>query len=156
MANQKISELTALTGATAATGDTLPIVDTDAGTTKKITVDELRQGLALLSPQYAGIIEQDGTTAAPTDTVMVNGLGTTMTWTRVSAGRYRVTAGAAVFTSGKTMARICGYPFGLGNEALFGVRVQSTTQVDIYVRDFGGTLTDGLAEAQVFIYVFPS
>src|SRR5690242_12730935 len=46
MANTKISGLTALTGANVDTAnDLLPIVDTSATTTKKITIDELRKAL---------------------------------------------------------------------------------------------------------------
>lgn len=41
MADAKISELTALTGANVATDDELPIVDTDAGSTKRIIASEL-------------------------------------------------------------------------------------------------------------------
>jgi hypothetical protein len=43
MADTKITNLTALTGANTATGDLLPIVDVSASSTKKITIDELRQ-----------------------------------------------------------------------------------------------------------------
>ena len=42
MADTKISDLTALTGANTAPGDLLAIVDTDAATTKKITRQELQ------------------------------------------------------------------------------------------------------------------
>jgi hypothetical protein len=47
MANTKISELTALAGADLAAADVLPVVDTSATTTKKITVTELKTGLGI-------------------------------------------------------------------------------------------------------------
>ena len=45
MADKKISELDALTGATVATDDRLVIVDTSAGLTKSITIDEFKNAL---------------------------------------------------------------------------------------------------------------
>ena len=45
MADKKISELTALTGADTATDDQLVIVDTSAGLTKSITVAEFQNAL---------------------------------------------------------------------------------------------------------------
>lgn len=48
MADTKISALTALTGVNVDTAaDVLPIVDTDAATTKKILIDELRTALGI-------------------------------------------------------------------------------------------------------------
>ena len=46
MADQKISELTAITGANTADDDVLVIVDTSASQTKKITLGELENALA--------------------------------------------------------------------------------------------------------------
>lgn len=43
MADQKISDLTALTGASVADTDVLPIVDTSASVTKKVTIDEFNK-----------------------------------------------------------------------------------------------------------------
>ena len=45
MADKKISELTALTGANVATDDQLVIVDTSAALTKNITIDEFKNAL---------------------------------------------------------------------------------------------------------------
>lgn len=54
MANQKISALTALTGAnTDALADVMPIVDTSAGSTKKILVSELAQAILVLGTAQA-------------------------------------------------------------------------------------------------------
>ena len=54
MANQKISALTALTGANVdALADVMPIVDTSAATTKKILVSELTQAQFVLSTAQA-------------------------------------------------------------------------------------------------------
>ena len=46
MADKKISDLTAITGANTADDDLLVIVDTSAGETKRITLGELENGLA--------------------------------------------------------------------------------------------------------------
>lgn len=51
---------------------------------------------------YQAIITQSGT-SAPSATVFLNELGTTMTWGRTSAGIYTLTAGNAVFTASKTV-----------------------------------------------------
>ena len=51
MADKKISALTALAGADVTDSDTLPIVDSSAGATKKITAAELAAGLALRQQQ---------------------------------------------------------------------------------------------------------
>lgn len=54
MANQKISALTALTGAnTEQLADVLPIVDNSAGQTKKILVSELGQALFVIGTEQA-------------------------------------------------------------------------------------------------------
>ena len=53
MADLKISALTALTGANTATDDVLPIVDTSATETKKITRNELAGAVALALQQSA-------------------------------------------------------------------------------------------------------
>ena len=45
MADKKISDLTALTGSNTASDDQLPIVDTSATETKKISRDELKQAV---------------------------------------------------------------------------------------------------------------
>ena len=51
---------------------------------------------------YQAIVSQSGT-SAPSATVYLNELGTTMTWGRTSAGIYTLTAGSAVFTASKTV-----------------------------------------------------
>src|SRR3990167_6108227 len=54
MADTKTSDLTALTGANVAqTADVIPIVDTDATTTKKILVSELAKALKVLGTEQA-------------------------------------------------------------------------------------------------------
>lgn len=51
---------------------------------------------------YQALVTQSST-GAPSATVYANELGATMTWGRTSAGLYTLTAGSAVFTSGKTV-----------------------------------------------------
>jgi hypothetical protein len=54
MADTKISDLTALTGANIAqTADVIPIVDTDATTTKKVLVSELAKAIEVLATEQA-------------------------------------------------------------------------------------------------------
>lgn len=88
MANQKISQLSSLTKSTVATTDVLPIVDTSASTTKKMTYQELMQ------PQdnqfrIAGssdntkllAFEVDGLTTGTTRTLTVPDASTTLVGT---------------------------------------------------------------------------
>jgi hypothetical protein len=51
---------------------------------------------------YQAVVTQTGT-SAPSASVYMNQLGTTLTWARTSAGLYTLTAGSAVFTSNKTV-----------------------------------------------------
>lgn len=68
MPDKKISEFTALTGATLADADELVIVDTSAGETKRITWAELRSMLA-----HPGAIEMYGGSSAPTGWLLCDG-----------------------------------------------------------------------------------
>lgn len=56
MADAKITALTALTGAAAATNDVLVVDDVDAAESKKITLDELRQFMAPRQAFYAAVL----------------------------------------------------------------------------------------------------
>lgn len=62
MADTKISDLTAITGADTAADDDFVVVDTSAAQTKRITRDELRVGL------YPGIDDNSSATAVTIDT----------------------------------------------------------------------------------------
>jgi len=66
MSDLKISQLTALLGASAADTDVLPVVDTSATTTKKISLSELVEYIvasAVFSGAVAGIASTDFTDA---------------------------------------------------------------------------------------------
>ena len=63
---------------------------------------------------YQALLTQSAT-GAPVATVVLNQLGATMTWARTSAGLYTVTAGSAVFTSGKTVIKMSMPLIGLVN-----------------------------------------
>lgn len=154
MADKKISELTALTGANVAATDQFVIVDTSAGQTKYIAADEAAKAMNLQVVQYAASITQSGS-SAPTATVFLNAIGQTMTWARSSAGVFTVTAGAAAFTAGKTLVLCTLDALGSGTEFTISPTVTSTTVCTFEVRDFGGTLVDGIGGAMVFIRVFP-
>ena len=71
MADKKISELTALTGAALVDTDLIPVVDTSATTTKKISLEELKIGLDTPSGfirktggTFSGAIDVTGTVTA--------------------------------------------------------------------------------------------
>jgi hypothetical protein len=71
MTDKKISELTALTGAALADTDLIPVVDTSATTTKKISLEELKIGLDTPSGfirktggTFSGAIDVTGTVTA--------------------------------------------------------------------------------------------
>ncbi len=64
MADAKVSDLTALTGAGTASGDKIPIDDVSATTLKSITLDELRIGLQLLGITPFRILPAVGETMA--------------------------------------------------------------------------------------------
>ena len=92
MTDKKISELTALTGAALADTDLIPVVDTSATTTKKISLEELKIGLDTPS----GFIRKTGGTFSGaidvTGTVTADGLtveGTTATFGGAS-GEYKI------------------------------------------------------------------
>lgn len=67
MANVKISALSALSGSSVAIDDVLCIVDTSAGSTKKIRIDELITALTALGP-----VDVEIEVFAPGDAVTVN------------------------------------------------------------------------------------
>ncbi len=73
-APQKVSDLTALTGANTATADVLLIVDTDVTTSKKITRDELAIGLG--GPMAIVVESTPGTAPTATGTDAI-GMGDT-------------------------------------------------------------------------------
>ena len=70
MADTKISDLTAITGANTAADDDFVVVDTSAAQTKRITRDELRVGL------YPGIDDNSSATAVTIDASGHVGIGT--------------------------------------------------------------------------------
>ena len=66
MANKKITELDSL-GAAPATDDVIPMVDSDAGVTKKVTVENLSGGLTGLTTSQlaaASVVTESDTIAS--------------------------------------------------------------------------------------------
>jgi hypothetical protein len=82
--------------------DYILVVDDSTGELSKITAANAKidfdSGGTLV---YVAIISQSST-SAPTATIILNTLGTTITFSRNIAGDYNATAGASVFTSAKT------------------------------------------------------
>lgn len=76
MADKKISELVSLTGANAATGDLLPIVDISATETKKITRDEFFKNIP--SVDVTGNITVGGNLTVDTNVLFVNAANNTV------------------------------------------------------------------------------
>lgn len=99
MANTKISALTALTGAGVdSAADVLPIVDTSATTTKKITVAELLIGLAAL-PLAGGTLTGNTKTKTVTETLVTANSGTSYTVDLSTANVFEITlTGNVTFT----------------------------------------------------------
>ena len=100
MADQKISELTALTGANVADDDAIAIVDTSATETKKIVFSELKNAL-------------------DTATGFVRITGDTMT------GALTINSNLSV--DGGTIKLDGNYPVGTGNVALGDAAFDSVT-----------------------------
>jgi hypothetical protein len=96
LSDKKISELTALTGANVADTDLLPIVDTSATETKKITFGEFK-------------------TALDTATGFVRITGDTMTGALTTTG---LTVAGNLSVDGGTIKLDGNYPVGTGNVAL--------------------------------------
>jgi len=149
MAGRKITQLPTLT--TPAANDVINIVDVSdtsespQGTSKQIAVSnlglssiesttldvEIADGVATVDlpyKVYSALITQNGTDA-PVATVLQNTLGVTMTWSRVSEGLYRVTAGSGIFTTAKTWTIINNA--NLSNAALYDINRASTTFIEV-------------------------
>lgn len=71
MADQKISQLTALAAADVAAADVLPIVDTSAGVTKKVTA----ASMAEFASTSRGAVEQSDLGSAPNEVPLNQYLG---------------------------------------------------------------------------------
>ncbi len=86
------------------------LVDTDllnpvfpgTGEIQKITVANAKASITGFTKLYVSLLSQSGT-AAPSDDLIVNTLGATITYSRNGIGDYNVTASASVFTNDKTM-----------------------------------------------------
>jgi len=97
------------------------------------------------------LVAQSGTNA-PTETILENSAGITLTWTRLSAGMYRATYGSSVDLS-KTTLRI-------GNtykySEIIGVIIDSTTtKFQLAIESDGGpgvddTLENTMLEIRVY------
>ena len=107
---------------------------------------------AATSASYVALLTQSGTNA-PTPVVLANGLSVAPVWTRLAMGTYRATA-TGVFTANKTFVQ-CDVVAGIvgGEFKADGVRTSANT-VDVYVRDPGGNLIDGVSPLYVRITVY--
>lgn len=81
----------------------LPQVQSDWSDSSSTAIDFIKNKPIAPYKSYQGIISQSGT-SAPSVTIGNNDFGTTtLTWSRLGTGSYRVTASTAIFTSGKTV-----------------------------------------------------
>lgn len=171
MADTKISNLTALAGASVATGtDVLAIVDDSVTTTKKILIDELAVAMAatqaeantmtstntLLTPNINKIVL--GTTQASTSSSSIN-------FTSIPAGVRRITVcfvGVSTNGTADLFVQIgdaggletTGY---LGSYGVAGGSANATTGFGIYIANAAyvihGTLTLTLVDSTTFTWV---
>ena len=134
---KRISELTAKSGAIEDT-DLMVISDYNGATydTKKVTGAQINPFKTIMFN-----ISQTGTSAPTVNYSYETEVTQTFTWSRLSAGNYRLTSSSALFTSNKTFCQIT-----LGNNILdlsAGVIVTSTTQLDI-TNCTASSVVDGL------------
>lgn len=118
--NQKISQLNSLTKSTVATNDVLPIVDTSANETKKITYQELLQpqdnqfAIAGSSDNTKKVqFEVDGLTTGTTRTITIPDASTTMVGTDVTQTLTNKTLGSGTKIASVTNGVL--YADGSGN-----------------------------------------
>ncbi len=104
---------------------------------------------------YTAILNQTGT-AAPVATVLTNTTGATLTWTRVGAGQYVLTASTAVFTAAKTTLNqnlnfTTGFTIGSG----FVGNHESTTVCNFLSNNATMSVDDILQDAFLEIKIYP-
>ena len=97
------------------------------------------------------LVNQTGTDA-PTETILENSAGITLTWSRLSSGMYRATYGSAVDLSKTTLRIGNAYQYS----EIIGVIIGSTTtqfQLAIEADNLGGVdaaLTNTMLEIRVY------
>ena len=97
------------------------------------------------------LVTQTGS-AAPTETILENSAGITLTWTRLNAGHYRATYGSAVDLSKTTLRIGNAYQYA----EIIGVIIGSTTaifELMIEADNLGGidaALTNTMLEIRVY------
>ena len=96
---------------------------------------------------YTALISQAGT-AAPTQTILQNTTGQTLTWARTGAGAYTVTSGAALFTADKT-AVFLNVGNGEANQMLMWTRT-STTVITLDTNGADDRITGGSFEVRIY------
>lgn len=126
-------------------------VDPSTGELDKITVANLITQIGGGALIYAAQITQSST-SDPTAAGVTNNLGTTLTLSRVSAGYYEATAGAAIFTN-KTLV----FLQNISDTCLLTAYVQSTTVIRFRTLNAGSfTVQDGLLTNNSFkIEIYP-
>jgi len=129
MANKKISELTAK-AAQLQDDDLVMVSDYNGATydTKSVTGANIRPFKTVLFN-----ISQSGTAAPTVNFSYETEVSQTFTFTRDSAGVYKLTASSALFTLDKTFVIIS--LGGAGSGANIGAYRQSTTQILFYTAD---------------------
>jgi hypothetical protein len=127
MANKKISELTAK-AAQLQDDDLIMVSDYNGATydTKSVTGANIRPYKTILFN-----VTQTSTTAPSKNFSYETEVSQTFTFTRVSAGKYRLTASSALFTSNKTFIQITGGD----NPQLYNAYVVSTTVIQFEAFD---------------------
>ena len=142
VALQYVSSVNALTGLLTGGGE--------------IMIGFTRAGDRGLNGNYAFSLTQSGTgdpAGNPTQTIMTNTTGLTVSWAYIAVGQYRGTASGTMFPD---LSKVWTSSYISPTGATATINVVSGTQFDVYTRQFAGVLTDGLlSSTPLKIEIYP-
>ena len=122
----------------------------------EIMIGFTRAGDRGLNGNYAFSLTQSGTgdpAGNPTQTVITNTTGLTVSWAYIAAGQYRGTASGTMFPD---LGKVWTSSHISTTGATATINVISGTQFDVYTRQFAGVLADGLlSSTPLKIEIYP-
>lgn len=132
------------------TGSKITTVGAQVNPTKNFTVSSvIEAGLGYTT--YTALIDQTGAGVAPTEVLLKNNTGSTMTWTYNGVGAYSITSSSPIFLESKTMVCLMG-------QAQDGVFVTwewfDTSTIEIYVYDSDGNPANDLTKLSFEIRIY--